>query len=487
MRISKTATIDKFEIYLKEGERKIPEDAKKKASGSESENMETGQENGRQENSPDPQIKESISLLPLLTVNFIGTLGFSIVLPFLVFLVNRLGGNAFIYGLASSMYPAFQLIGAPILGRWSDIYGRKRVLLLSQFGTLLSWIIFLIALFLPVSTIFNVDSEVLGAFTFTLPLAVLFFARAFDGLTGGNVSVANAYLADITEEKDRNRNFGKMSISSNLGFIVGPALAGVLSVTEYGEAAPVLGAVVISLIGTAVIMYYIPESRECSLEGPADSEDIRKVFGYEIKECGTAREKTGKPSFREVSKLPNIPYMLGLYFLIFLGFNIFYTSFPLHAIAALGWGIAEMGIYFTVLSCLLIIVQGSILPRLSKRYSDASLIIFGSLMLGTNFLLLIPGNIFLTYLATGFFAMGDGLMWPSFLSLLSKIAGRNYQGTVQGFASSFGGLASITGLILGGLLYEMFAGRAFLLAGMVIYTVFLLNFRLRRFEKEIKY
>ncbi|WP_440948910.1 MFS transporter [Methanosarcina sp. T3] len=460
--------------------------------------METDPESMGQENGTDPPAEEKISLLPLLAVNFIGTLGLSIVLPFLVFLVNRLGGNAFIYGLASSMYPAFQLIGAPILGRWSDIYGRKKVLLLSQVGTLLSWLIFLGALFLPIVTLFEVDSEVLGAFTFTLPLAVLFFARAFDGLTGGNVSVANAYLADITEEKDRNRNFGKMSVSSNLGFIVGPALAGLLSVTEYGEVAPVLGAVIISFIGTALIIFYVPENRECSLErslkeslerpfeGPADAEKIRKVFGYEIKECRTV-QKMGKPSFREVLKLPDIPYMLGLYFLIFLGFNIFYTAFPLHAIAALDWGITKMGVYFTVLSALLIIVQGSILPRLSNKYSDASLIIFGSLMLGTNFLLLIPGNLFLTYLATGFFALGDGLMWPSFLSLLSKIAGRNYQGTVQGFASSFGGLASITGLILGGLLYEQLAGRAFLLAGMVIYIVFLLNFRLRRFEKELKH
>ena len=197
--------------------------------------------------------------------------------------------------------------------------------------------------------------------------------------------------------------------------------------------------------------------------------------------------KQENPTFREVLKLPNIPYMLVLYFLIFLGFNIFYTAFPLHAIAVLDWNIAQMGIYFTVLSALLIIVQGTVLSRASRRYSDAALIIFGSLMLGTNFLLLIPGNLFLTYLATGFFALGDGLMWPSFLSLLSKIAGRKYQGTVQGFASSFGGLASITGLILGGLLYEVLAGSAFLIAGLVIYVVFLLNFRLRLFEKEIKY
>ena len=469
---------------MKKGEGNIPEGLREKASENKPENVEIGQEN-----SSDPQTGESISLLPLLSVNFIGTLGFSIVLPFLVFLVYRMGGNAFIYGLASSMYSAFQLIGAPILGRWSDIYGRKKILFLSQLGTLLSWIIFLGALFIPVVPLFKVDSNILGSFTFTLPLAIIFFARAFDGLTGGNISVANAYLADITAEKDRNRNFGKMSISSNLGFIVGPALAGILSVTQYGYAAPVLGAILISLIGTLLILFYIPENKQCSLEEPADSENTRKFFGYEIKECRTTTRETGetgKPAFREVLRIPNIPYMLVLYFLIFLGFNIFYTAFPLHAIAVLKWDIAQMGIYFTVLSALLIIVQGPVLSRASKRYLDASLIIFGSLMLGINFLLLIPGNLFLTYLATLFFALGDGLMWPSFLSLLSKIAGRKYQGTVQGFASSFGSLASITGLILGGLLYEVLAGSAFLIAGLVIYAVFLLNFRLRLFEGEIK-
>ncbi len=440
-------------------------------------------ESENQENTPDSLTGEKISLLPILAVNFISTLGFSIVLPFLVFLVSRLGGNAFIYGLASSMYPAFQLIGAPILGRWSDTYGRKKILFLSQLGTLLSWIIFLGALFLPVVSLFKIDSGILGAFTVTLPLAVLFFARALDGLTGGNVSVANAYLADITAERDRSRNFGKMSISENLGFIVGPALAGILSVTAYGDVAPVLGAIVISLIGTLLIMFYVPESKECALEGPEEAENVRKIFGYEIRECRTTTE-IKKPEFREILRLPYIPYMLGLYFLIDLGYNVFYTAFPLHAISALNWSIAKMGVYFTVLSGLLIIVQSTVLPRVSRKHSDATLIIFGSLILGTNFLLLIPGNLFLTYLAAGFFALGDGLMWPSFLSLLSKVAGRKYQGTIQGVASSFGGLASITGLILGGLLYETLSGTSFLIASLVIYTVFLLNFRLRRFEEQ---
>ena len=167
------------------------------------------------------------SIYPILSVNFVGALGFSIVLPFLVFLVTRLGGNALVYGVMGATYSFFQLIGAPILGRWSDRYGRKRILLLSQLGTLASWGIFLIALFLPVTTVVEVDSNVLGAFTLTVPLIVLFVARALDGVTGGNVSVANAYLADVTDDANRSANFGKMAASSNLGFIFGPAIAGV--------------------------------------------------------------------------------------------------------------------------------------------------------------------------------------------------------------------------------------------------------------------
>lgn len=467
---------------MKKGKAEIPKGTQGKSLRDRPESMETGQQN-----SPDSPKEKKISLFPLLVVNFIGTLGFSIVLPFLVFLVNRLGGNAFVYGLASAMYPTFQLISAPILGRWSDIYGRKKILLLCQLGTLISWIIFLGALYLPLIILFKVDSKTLGAFTFTLPLAILFFARAFDGLTGGDISIANAYLADITSEKDRNRNFGKISIATNLGFVVGPALAGVLSVTQYGVVAPVLGAIVISFIGITLLVFYIPESKQCYFKGPGNAENSRKIFGYEVEKCEITTQETAESAFKEIFKLPNIPYMLGLNFLIDLSYNIFYTAFPLHAIAVLGWDLAQLSLYFTVLCAFIVIVQGPVLSWASRKYPDSTLIIFGSLMLGTNYLLLISGNFSLTYLATVLFALGDGLMWPSFLSLLSKVAGREYQGTVQGFASSSGSLASIIGLILGGFLYEALNGSAFLVAGLVIYTAFLLNFRLRRFEKEIRY
>ena len=140
-------------------------------------------------------------------------------------------------------YPAFQLIGAPLLGRWSDNFGRKKVLLLSNIGTSVGWILFLFALFLSSERSFSIDSVYFGTIVIIVPLLVLFLARAIDGLTGGNISVANAYLADLSSDKTRSKNFGKMAISSNLGFILGPALAGILGGTIYGEILPVLGSI----------------------------------------------------------------------------------------------------------------------------------------------------------------------------------------------------------------------------------------------------
>ena len=114
--------------------------------------------------------KKAIPLYPILLVNFIGTLGFSIVLPFLVTLVLKFGGNAVVYGVMGATYSAFQLVGAPILGRWSDVYGRRRILLLSQAGTLASWVVFLAALYLPATALANVNSTMLGKFVLTVPL-----------------------------------------------------------------------------------------------------------------------------------------------------------------------------------------------------------------------------------------------------------------------------------------------------------------------------
>jgi MFS family permease len=427
-------------------------------------------------------LNKQIPLYPLLLINFIGTLGFSIVLPFLIFLVIDFGGNAIVYGILAAVYPAFQLVGAPLLGRWSDIYGRKKVLLLSHGGTLIGWIFFLFALFLPVENLFSINSTLFGTFDITLPLLVLFFARAIDGITGGNVSVANAYLADVSSDENRSKNFGKMAISSNLGFIAGPALAGILSGNFYQEILPVMAALFLSLITLIVISFALKESKSLlAVVQLPDKESVRKVFAQECKECyQTINPK--KLRFQDVFKLKNIPFLIILYFFIFFGFNIFYTSFPIHAVDSLKWSVTELGIFYAVLSGMMVLVQGPVLRKALKMFSEEKLVIFGSIILGTNFILFVSNDNTLMYGAAILFAVGNGLMWPSFMSILSKTSGNVYQGFIQGVASSFGSLASIVGLIIGGLLYNLIGGFAFLISAVIIFVIFIMSFRLLKMK-----
>ncbi|MFA0823402.1 MAG: MFS transporter [Methanomethylovorans sp.] len=425
--------------------------------------------------------ESKISIYPLLAVNFIGTLGLSLVLPFLIFLVERFGGNAIIYGLTASMYPIFQLFGGPLLGRWSDMYGRKKILLISQVGTFISWIIFLVAMLIPVTKIIDVKSEILGTFVLTVPLIFIFIARAFDGITGGNVSVANAYLADITSDADRSSVYGKLSVSTNLGFIFGPALAGILSVTIYGEILPVIAAVLISLVGILMIIFLLPESPEHTIHMAPHIRGSKAESGILKENIYSVSNKMG---FLEIMKMQGIFRILSIYFLIFLAYNVFYTAFPVHAANNLKWNAASLGLYFSILSLLLVFVEGPLLSWVSKRYSDYLLLTSGSFMLIANFVLLVYSTDFLTYVSLVFFALGNGFMWPSLMSILSKTTKKEYQGAVQGVSTSFTSLASIVGLVAGGFMFSFFGTATFVIAASILFGVFLLSLKLDSSKKE---
>src|SRR6476646_6772275 len=394
----------------------------------------------------------------------------------------KFGGNAIFYGLLAATYPAFQLIGSPILGKLSDTYGRKKVLLLSNIGTAVGWILFLFALFLPAEKS-SIDIVFFGTFVFILPLLILFLARAIDGITGGNISIANAYLADISSDSTRSKNFGKMAISSNLGFILGPALAGILGGTIYGAILPVLAALILSLATLIVIGFLLRESKPSSQEMLVPEEGtIRKVFSQECREPYPTAN-TIKPRLRDVFKLKHISFLLILYFLIFLGFNIYYASFPTHAAKDLKWSVTQLGIFYAVLSGIMVLIQGPVLRKALKKFSEEKLVIIGSMILGTNFILFVSNNIVSVAGAVILFAVGNGLMWPSFISILSRGAGVKLQGAVEGVAGSFGGVASIVGLTLGGFLYNSIGGATFLISAGIIMAVFILSFRLLK-KKE---
>ncbi len=404
-----------------------------------------------------------VSILPLLVVNFINSLGFSIVIPFLIFMVDDFGGNGIVYGIILAAYPGFQLIGSPILGNWSDKYGRRKVLALSQLGTLFSWFVFMWAFYIDNDLVVQFTSSAIGDIVLTLPLVILFVARMFDGLTGGNISVANAYLADISNAKTRKQNFGKMSAASGLGFIIGPAMSGILGGTSLGYKLPVTVAIFISLVGVLMIYFWLPELK------------LNSVNQNDKQEKGIA--------WKAIQSLPHITLLLVLYFLIYLGFNFFYPAFPIHAMDVYNWDITAVGLFFAFLSMVMALVQVLLLPKISKKFSEVSLILYGSLILASNFVVLAFGLPWHAYIAAILFALGNGIMWPSFLALLARFAGQKHQGIVQGLGHSCGSLASIIGLISAGLLYDIIQGKTFLVAAGIIILVFFLTLNMRKTTK----
>lgn len=216
-----------------------------------------------------------MSLWPLYLINFINALGFSIVIPYLVYWAVDFGGSPALYGAIGAIYSGTQLIGAPILGAASDRYGRKKLLFLSQLGTLISWIGILCALKSPRVLFGQMSSSWLGDVAFTLPLILLVLSRAFDGLTAGNISIANAYLSDLSDNKSRSKNFGRMSSASSLGFILGPALAGLIG----NDLHSVYAALFISFVALFCIQFFLRETPSQNLSSSPCKSEARRQLG----------------------------------------------------------------------------------------------------------------------------------------------------------------------------------------------------------------
>ena len=405
---------------------------------------------------------------PILAVHLFGTLGFSLAIPFLVFIVADLGGATWTYGLLGATYSAFQLIGAPVLGRWSDHTGRRPVLVASQAGTLAAWLVFLVALSLPVQGIVDVA----GA-TLTLPLLLVFGARALDGATGGNISVANAYVADLTRNTPELRQvaFGRMAMAASVGFVIGPAAAGLLGGTSWGLRLPIAIAAVMAAVTTVAIIVWLREPAGRCPEGPGAPTALEAGLNQQAKPCDRA---PSSPISLETLRHGPVVAVLVATFVVFLGFNFFYAGFPVHAMEAYGWNTGQLGIYFAVLSAMMIVAQGPLLTLVSRHVGRR--IVFGTgigcLILSLLSLVLPAGN--LTYVGAALFALGNGLSWPTFQARVAEVAG-DAQGTIQGAATSASSLAAISGLVVGGVLYPTLGSGLFYVAAALFAVVLILT------------
>ena len=163
-----------------------------------------------------------------------------------------------------------------------------------------------------------------------------------------------------------------------------------------------------------------------------------------------------------------------MYFLTFLAFSLFYAGLPIYANALLEWSATELGLFLAYSSGIMILVQGPLLSRLSKSVSNEVLILLGSLLLAGGFYLLASDAILLIYLANTIFSIGNGLMWPSFMALLAKKGNKQNQGAIQGYGNSMGSIASMFGLIIGGILFEYMQTTVFIIGAVIFLGITLL-------------
>ena len=258
-----------------------------------------------------------------------------------------------------------------------------------------------------------------------------------------------------------------MAVSSNLGFVLGPALAGLLGATLLGEILPVMAAFLISLIALALIKFGLIEVTPSTISETLEEASACDLYGQEQKSSYAVQCERAN-GMGAILELPNMPALLTVNFLVMLGFSFFYVAFPVHAVEGLGWSVTEIGTYFAGLSLIMIVVQGPVLSRAAKRYREKLLMSVGGLALAAGFAFLYSGSTALIYLSALLIALGNGLMWPTFMSVLSKAAGARLQGAVQGLAQSAGAIASIVGLIAGGVFYVFLGAALFPIAAVTI-------------------
>lgn len=354
-------------------------------------------------------------LFSIILVVFIDLLGFSLILPLLPYYAETFSANQTTTGILIASYAVMQLIGAPILGRLSDRFGRRPVLLLSVFGTFLGFLL-------------------LG---FANALWMLFASRILDGLTGGNLSVAQAYISDVTDEKSRSKGLGMIGAAFGLGFIIGPVTGGLLS--QWGYAVPAFVAAAISFINLVLIYTWLPES--LTEEKRAQMTEKRPAITLGALLVAFQRPFTGS--------------VLITRFFFGLAFAIFQTIFSLYALAKFNLTARDTGFVLTYVGVLSVIVQGFLVGRLTSRYREDLLITVSVVLMGFSLLgwALAPSLLWLYIIMTPT-ALSGGLLNTLLSSTLTKAVAPQEIGGILGLSAAVESSTRIIAPLLGGVLLQ---------------------------------
>lgn len=368
-------------------------------------------------------------LLPIFLIVLVDILGLTIILPLLPFYAEKLGASAVVVGLLISSYAACQLIAGPILGRISDRVGRRPVLIVSQMGTFVGFLILAGA---------NV-------------LWVVFLSRVIDGLTAGNLSLAQAYIADVTAPKDRAKSFGVIGIAFGIGFLIGPAISGFLS--QYGYAYPILAAAALSAASILCTFFLLPAVAPTPPGEEIDPDAPPAPAGVRL---GILDWK----GYLEYFRRPGLSDLLWQFFLFAFSFSTFVSGFALFAerrftVDGRPWGPKEIGYVFAYVGFLGIILQGGLIGRLVKWLGERRLVWSGFLAASIGFALLgftyhLPALLAVSAISS----YGTGVLRPAVTSLITQQVGRREQGVVLGLTQSLTSVSQIVAPIMAGLLID---------------------------------
>jgi multidrug resistance protein len=377
-------------------------------------------------------------------------LGFGILIPILPsFSVKELNIDEAAIGIAIAIYSFVQFLFNPILGKLSDKYGRKPVIVVCLFLNAIGYIVF----------------------SFTDSYILLLVSRVVAGIGGSSIGVAQAYIADITTRENRSKGMGLIGAAFGLGFVFGPLIGGLLS--EFGYAVTGYVAAGFSLIAFLLTIFYLPES----LKNKLNDENIepqlrRKIFDF--------------PAMKKILQKPDLAVLILLFFILTFSFANIYGTFALLGLKVYGFTDMQNGYMFGIVGLTSAIVQGGLIGRINKLMTKKTILIIGSFLIMLT-LALIPyaGTFFGLAIVSVVLSYGTGTFQPTVLSLISEVTSETEQGITLGMNQSLSSFARVLGPLWGGFAFE-YLGYPFPFITGAIFTFIIFLLTIFYLPKKIK-
>ncbi len=378
-------------------------------------------------------------LLQILIFVFVDVLGFSLILPLLPYYADTFGASATVIGFLLASNAVTQLLGAPVLGRLSDRYGRRPLLIVSLIGTVGSFLL-------------------LG---FARSLWMVFLSRILDGLLGGDITLAQAYISDITDAKDRAKGLGLVGAAFGLGFILGPAMGGVLSAGG-NYALPAFIAAGVAMVNLLGVLLWLPESLA---KGPREEWRSKPETRFSL------------PLLWEALHRPCVGPLLNLQLFYRLAFTVFETIFSTYALYRFALSAQETSYVLAYVGLLVVIIQGGIIGMLTKRFGERRLTLAGIMLLTAALVgWATAPNIGVLLVVMAPLSLAAGVLNTVLNSQLSKAVPPEQVGGALGLSSALGSFARIVSPIAGGFFLQRLGAwapgmaAAAVMAGLTIYA-----------------